>query len=193
MIGLTGTFGSGKSTVARMFEALGARVLDADQIAHETFRPENPLSEKVRALLGLPPGEPDRRRIAAKVFADEALRRKLEALVHPYVFGRLREETERLKEGMVVLDVPLLFETGLDETCDRTVFVEAPREAIRTRLGAKGYSDSDIESRQRAQMPAAEKKRCADFVVDNSGDPGRTQKQVEEIIKKIHHVSKGEQ
>lgn len=196
IIGLTGSFGSGKTTVAHLFEELGAQVLDADTIAHEVLIPGGPHYDEVAALfqdvdLGTS-GALDRRKVAAMIFNDPDRRKRLEAVVHPYVLQRLAEEIYQAQEKMIVVEVPLLFETGLHRFCDQTVLVTASEEVITSRLRKMGFSLQEIEVRRRVQMPVEEKKKQADMIVDNSGELEETKREVEQIWRKLHAPLKGE-
>ena len=190
-VGLTGSFGSGKSTVARMFREKGARVLDADRIAHEVFRKGNPVYPKVRRLFRKELKHLSRAKMAEIVFTDANKRRRLESLIHPYVFKRIREEVAKTRRPVVV-EVPLLFETGFDRRCDRTVTVVANKKKIFERLG-RSYTPNEIRTRLRAQMPVAEKARRSDEVIDNSGDLKKTRQEVERLWRKWSEIIKGRQ
>ena len=167
MVGLTGTFGSGKSSAGRLFKKYGARrIIDADRVAHEPFRPGHPLAGRIRKLFN---GGLARKTIAREVFRDQGKLKRLEAIVHPYVRRRIEAELKRNGTGIVVLEVPLLFETGFDRLCDVTVAVIAGRRAMETRLARKGFSRAEIRARQRAQWPEEKKKKQADLLIHNSG------------------------
>jgi len=183
-VGLTGGFGSGKSTAARLFKKLGARVVDADQLAHEVFRKGHPLFPKVRSLFPEAKGSLTRARAARVIFGNPKRRRALEALIHPYVFQRMREEISRTKAPVIVLEVPLLFESGFDRDCDVTVAVVADRKEIFRRLHPLGRAA--ILARLGAQMPVREKTRRADYVIENS----RGLRELEDRVKKLWHKFK---
>lgn len=195
IIGLTGTFASGKSTIARMFEECGASVIDADAIAHSVVKPGMPALQEIRDAFGpsylLPDGSLDRKRMAALVFASSEQREKLEAIIHPIV----QEETERRIEhyralyqrnGMpraVVLNIPLLFEKGLQRMADKTVVV-AIEEAERFRRARQrdGLGEQEVVRRLAAQWPQRRKIALADHVIDNSGPPEAARRQVKKIF-----------
>ena len=182
-VGLTGSFGSGKSTVVREFRKKGALVLDADRIAHEVFRKENPVYPRVRRLFGKELKHLNRARVAEIVFRNAPKRRRLESLVHPYVFRRIREEFAKSRRPVVMAEVPLLFETGFDRGFDRTVTVVTDKKKIFERL-RRCYTPAEIRARLRAQMPAAEKARRSDEVINNSGDLKKTRREVERLWRK---------
>jgi dephospho-CoA kinase len=186
VIGLLGAVGGGKSAVAAEFARRGARVLDADALVHELYADEAFLGRLARRFGGgvlRPDGTLDRARLAAEVFRDGKRLRALEALVHPPVVARIRAEVARRpRRAPIVLDVPLLLETGLDALCDRLVLVDAPR-AVRLERLARGRSLSRAEAARRArfQLPVSEKRRRADAIVDNGGTRARTAAQVRRL------------
>jgi dephospho-CoA kinase len=197
VIGLTGNFGAGKSTVASLFKKKGARVLSADRLAHEVFRKGNPVHLRVRSLFPQQKGNLSRKRIADIVFQSPQKRRSLEALVHPYVLRRIQDEAGRTKKRVVIVEVPLLFETGFDRGCDRTIVVVAKPSQIFKRLAGRGgfktrpYTRAQIQARWRAQMPPAEKIGRSDYRIDNSDGLGKTRSQVEKIWKELNKVAQG--
>ncbi len=196
IVGLTGSFGSGKSTVARMFGELGARVVDADQLAHEALEPASPvfatLSKEFADALSAEGGAGlSRKKLAVVVFNDPARRSRLEAIIHPYVFGRMEEEIQKAAAPLVILDVPLLFETGYDAQCAKTIYVEASAPVIARRLEKKGFSQGEIDRRNAAQMTGPEKKAKADFTIGNSETLEKTREEVRRIFHRLLSDSKG--
>jgi dephospho-CoA kinase len=179
LIGLTGGIASGKSTFAAALRARGAPVVDADALARASVSPGSPALAEIERAFGrdvlAPDGSLDRRTMGALVFADEAARRRLEAITHPAVRRAVAEETARLAaEGhdLAFYDTPLLFEVGLDATLDAVVVVWAPPEVQRARLAARdGLGPAEAEARLAAQLPIDEKAARADFVVENVGAP----------------------
>ncbi len=172
-IGLTGNIGSGKSTVAQYLRQLGVRVLDADQYAREG-------AEVLRAQIcqafpeACREGQLNRVALARRVFADEEARRRLEALLHPYVRRRMQEESEKAEqEGcpLLVLEIPLLFETGREATLDGVLVVAAPRALRQQRVMARsGLSEAEFAARDQSQLPQEEKIRRATWVIWNDAD-----------------------
>lgn len=189
LIGLTGTFGSGKSTVAKMFEALGAAVIDADLLAHEALEIKSPVFQKITALFPESfltiSGALDRKKIGAMVFKDAAKRKALEAIVHPYVFERIHEEAERSSSPLVMVEVPLLFESGFEKFCDKVICVSTSEKVARERLGAKGFSAEEISARLSAQFFSEEKKKRSHYAIENSENLERTKQNVLEIWKQL--------
>jgi dephospho-CoA kinase len=177
LIGLTGGIASGKSTLAAALRARGVPVLDADALSRAAVAPGSPALAEIERAFGrgvlAADGSLDRRRMGALVFADEAARRRLEAIVHPAVRRAMAEETARLSAGghdLAFYDTPLLFEVGLEATLDAVVVVWAPPEAQRARLATRdGLGPAEAEARLAAQLPIDEKARRADFVVENVG------------------------
>lgn len=189
MIGLTGNFGTGKSTVAALFREKGAGVVNADRLAHEAFRKKSQAYSKIRSLFPELRGRVTRRTVARIVFREAERRRALEAVIHPYVLRRMREEARRIKRPVILLEVPLLFETGLDRRCDRTVVVTAPFEGVARRLRGKGFTREETLARWRAQMPLRKKVSRADLVIDNSGSLAETRFQVKRAWKTLRKLS----
>ncbi|HPS01708.1 MAG TPA: dephospho-CoA kinase [Candidatus Sumerlaeota bacterium] len=196
LIGLTGTFGSGKSSVAAMFEELGAAVVDADAIAHEVVEPGQPALEAIRREFGAEylteDGALDRGRMAATVFADPVRREALNRIIHPRVIERMRSEiarfeAQRRQSGqpeVVVLNVPLLLEVALAGLAERVVVVTI-REAERFRRvrHRDGLSEREVVARLASQWPQRRKVAAADDVIDNSGTLEATRNQVVDLYR----------
>lgn len=188
ILGLTGSLGSGKSLVADCLRDLGATVIDADVIAREATAPGSPALDDIRKEFGpgvfAPDGCLDRAALARLVFADATRLAALEAILHPRV--RAREEeliAENRHKPLIVLDIPLLFETGAEEMCDAVLCVTVDDEVRRARLVRdRGMSDEQIRQRLSRQLPQEEKARRADYVVDNSG----TREQTRAAVEKLH-------
>jgi dephospho-CoA kinase len=174
-------------------EALGARVIDADVLAREAVAPGSPGLARVVARFGPEvlgaDGALDRPRLGALVFADREARRDLEAIVHPEV---QRLALERMAAAMadgatlVVYDVPLLYENGLERSLPEVIVVSAPPELQRARIAARdGLPPEQIEARIAAQLPLEEKLRRADHVIDNGGSLEATRRQVEALYARL--------
>jgi dephospho-CoA kinase len=188
-IGLTGGIGSGKSMVAQRLRDLGAVVVDADAIAREVTAPGGPAYAAIVRAFGQSAlrsdGSLDRKALAARVFADEAARRQINALTHPHIRRRMAEEAARLEAApgveVVVFDIPLLLETtdGRDLGLEGVVVVTAADSVRIARLTARdGLTPADARQRLDAQMPLAQKVARADWVIDNSGPAEQTREQV---------------
>ncbi len=194
IVGLTGGIASGKSTVARIFQELGAYVIDADELARRVVAPGTPGWREVVETFGegylTPDGDIDRKRLAGLVFRDYHAKRRLEAIIHPKVIQLRREITEGiLREdpgALIIFDVPLLIESGLHKNMDRVIVVWVPTEVQIARLMDRdGLDLQGAEQRLRNQMPLNEKLPFAHYVVDNSGTLQETRKQVEKIYGKL--------
>lgn len=174
-IGLTGGIGSGKSTVARTFAALGARVLDADAISRVALDVGTPCYEKTLARFGRdilhPDGTVDRKKLAGIVFSDAAAREDLNAVIHPYVLDTmLREAAETPADRLVVFDVPLLFESGMEGIAYCNVCVVTDDRLRLARVMRRDGADEEaVRARIDAQMPQREKAALADVVLINNG------------------------
>lgn len=193
IIGLTGGIGSGKSTVARIFESLGATVVDADAIVHELQAPHAPLLDTLAAAFGesiiRADGSLDREALAGIAFGDESRRQELNAIVHPAVGAEFqRRVAAAVAAGVpvVVLDIPLLFEgresgkgTAALMDFDAIVVAWVPESVQVSRTMARdGCSEESARQRIAAQLPIEEKRALADHVIDNSGDRSDTEAQV---------------
>jgi dephospho-CoA kinase len=174
-VGLTGGIGAGKGEVARRLAAYGALVIDADQVAREVVAPGTPgLDEIVKAFgTGVlrPDGSLDREKLGEMVFADDALRGQLNAIVHPLVGERMREiEEQAAATDVVVHEIPLLAEGGLAGAFDVVVVVDAPPEVQVERLvSLRGMTRQHALARMSAQSSREDRLAIATFVVDNSG------------------------
>jgi len=188
-IAITGGAGTGKSTVARMFKELGAEVLDADQIAREAVAVGAPAWVELRRLYGAEffnlNGELNRSRLAQRVFADPEARRVLDGLIHPRVEAELKARVAELaRRGvkLVLVEVPLLYETGRETAFDRVIVAAAPEaDQIRRLRGRDQRGEAEIRGILAAQWPLADKVARADYVVDNGGELAQTRRQVKNI------------
>mgnify|MGYP001179464949 FL=1 len=182
VIGLTGNIACGKSTVSGMLAELGARVLDADLIAHEALVPSTSTYQRVVQEFGSDilrtDLSVDRAALGRIVFADPDALRRLEQIVHPYVVERISHEVSG-SPGVVVIDAIKLFESGLDSLCDEVWVVTCAPEQQLERLRARsGLTREEALRRINAQPPQGEKVRRADVVIDNSGGIEDTRRQV---------------
>lgn len=187
LVGLTGGIGSGKTTVAGMLATRGAVVLDSDLLARDAVEPGTPGFDAVVARFGDgvvgADGFLDRAALASVVFADAAARADLEAIVHPEVRRHIAEAVAAHADtdDVVVVDSPLLIETGAHERFPLVVVVTAPADARLERLAADGMSGDDVRVRMAAQMPLEEKARHADLLIDNGGTERELEAQVDEL------------
>lgn len=195
--GLTGGIASGKSTVARRLRELGVPVVDADAVAREVVEPGTPALAEIVASFGAslldPDGKLDRKALAARVFGDDAARRRLEAIVHPRVAERTRErfaELEAAGERLAFYDVPLLVEKGLHAVFRPVVVVAlSEEEQIRRAVARDGATEAEVRARIAAQLPLAEKIAVADHVIDNAGSLEATLAQVDALVAELRASS----
>ncbi len=188
-IGLTGNIGSGKSVVARLFAERGAAVIDADVLARAATEDPAVLRE-LAATFGetiVKDGKLMRAHLASVVFDNPEARAELNAIIHPWV-GREREArtaalaAQTSSPAVIVHDVPLLFEVGLDAEMDKVVVVDAPLELRVARVTSRsGLTKAEVRARDAAQLPLAEKVRRADFVIDNSKSLESSARQVDRV------------
>ncbi|MGH7408806.1 MAG: dephospho-CoA kinase [Candidatus Methylomirabilales bacterium] len=190
VVGLTGGIATGKSTAARMLEERGAAVLDADALVRELQVPGTEVHRAILAAFGqeilAPDGTLDREKLGARVFADPAARRALEAIVHPAVTAEIARRVEALRLGgrtrLCVLEAALLVEGGPRGIVDRVVVITAPEAEQVARLRVKaGLTEEEAWRRVRAQLPSAVKARRADSVLVNAGDLASLARQVAEL------------
>lgn len=170
ILGLTGSIGMGKSTTAQMFRDLGVPVWDADAAVHRLYAPGGAAVAPVSALVPAAEvgGGIDRTILRAALAQDSTLLDRLNAVVHPLVAADRAAWFATQTAPVVVMDVPLLFETGGNQRCDGVVVVSAPAEVQRARVLARGMPEADFQMILSRQMPDAEKRRLADFVIDSS-------------------------
>ncbi|MFZ3312048.1 MAG: dephospho-CoA kinase [Xanthobacteraceae bacterium] len=186
---LTGSLGMGKSTAAKFFAAAGVPVHDSDAAVHALYEGDA-VALVERAFPGsCVNGKVDRSKLAAMVLNDSAALERLEAIVHPLVFAsRERFLAQARSRGVpvVLLDVPLLFETGADCHCDAVVVVSAPPEVQRRRaLERPGMTEDKFAAILRKQTPDAEKRRRADFILDSSQSFDHTRTQIGDILQRV--------
>lgn len=192
LIGLTGGAGSGKSTVAAMFRELGAVIVDADEATHAVYAPGTPGFDAVAAAFGdeyLRGGEIDRQKLGELVFHDDASRRRLNAIVHPLVREWMAARTaEAAQRGadIVVHDVPLLFENGLQDMYEDVILAFVPeRLQVRRLVEGRGMEEERASAIVTSQMPIEKKRDLAQHVIDNSGSREKTREQVREVWTEI--------
>ena len=186
---LTGSLGMGKSRTAQFFAELGVPVHDFDAVVHALYAGDA-VSVIERAFPGTTAeGKVDRNKLAKRVVGDDAALARLEAIVHPLVAAardRFLAEAEAAGAPVVVLDVPLLFETAGQRGCDAVVVVSAPAEIQRQRAFERpGMTEEKFNALLAKQMPDAEKRRRADFIVDSSQSFDHARAQVRDILQAI--------
>jgi dephospho-CoA kinase len=186
---LTGSLGMGKSTAAKFFAECGVPVHDSDAVVHALYEGEA-VSLIEQAFPGSTSvGKVNRNTFAAMVLNDQAALARLEAIIHPLVTAsREKFLTQAQARGapIVVVDIPLLFETTAESRCDAVVVVSAPAEIQRARaLDRPGMTEEKFATLLAKQMPDAEKRRRADFVVDSSQDFEHTRAQIRDILQSV--------
>ncbi len=189
-VALTGGIATGKSHVLDRLQQRGIPCLDADQLAHGATGPDTEATEAIAARFGSevigPDGGVDRAKLGPIVFADAAARRDLEAIVHPAVYRAIQAGIRAFElvgsYPCVVVDVPLLFETGHAADFDRVIVTACDEAQQIQRLVARGLSEDAAWQRVRAQLPTAEKAAKADFVIRTDGSFEETARQVDQIV-----------
>ncbi|MGB5779361.1 MAG: dephospho-CoA kinase [Allopontixanthobacter sediminis] len=192
ILGLTGSIGMGKSTVARMFEDEGVPVFDADAAVHRLQGPGGALLGAIEAEFpgSTGPDGVDRVKLGELVFGDPEALARLEAIVHPAV-AELRSEflLEHAGAPILLFDIPLLFEKGGESRVDQVVVVSAPAEIQRQRvLGRPGMTADKFAHILSLQVPDAEKRARADYVIDTSGSLDETRRAVRELVKHLERT-----
>ncbi|MBI3436594.1 MAG: dephospho-CoA kinase [Proteobacteria bacterium] len=189
VIGLTGSIAMGKSTTARFFAEAGVPVHDADGVVHALYA--GPAAARIEAAFPgtTVDGRVDRTRLAAAVLGDAAAVKRLEAIVHPMVRAAERDflaQAQARGERVAVLDIPLLFETGADARVDTVVVVSAPADIQRKRVFERaGMSEEKFAALLRQQMPDAQKRARADFIVDSAQGFDIVRAQVRAILQAV--------
>ena len=195
VVGLTGGFGTGKSSVAQFFRKFGAEVLDADKIAHDALKKGSPVFDQAVELFSEACEKNgkklNRDKIAEDVFADPQKRKQLEALIHPYVYKKLKDKIDASDRGIILVEIPLLFEAGFQTLCDKVVVVKCNFNVKEKRLNRKRFTTEEIRAREKAQMPETLKAQKADFVLDNSNSIYQTRRDAELLWNKLESLSKG--
>lgn len=186
ILGLTGSFGTGKSTVAGIFKARGVKIIDADEIAHRVIRPKTKIYEKMISAFGQDILDKDkavnRNKLARIVFENKDLLKRLNKLIHPQVIRIIKEKIKSARAEIIIIDAPLLIEAGLHKIADKLIVVKTNSQIQIKRVKDKfSLAPEEIKKRIRCQIPLKEKIRVADFVIDNSKTLKNTKKQVEKI------------
>jgi dephospho-CoA kinase len=194
LVGLTGSIATGKSTVSEMFRRKGAEIIDADHIAREVVEPGTEGLARIVREFG--PGMLDeegklnRERLGARIFQNPAEREKLNRLLHPLIVDSMRAKTEKIKKekdpDLLIWDVPLLIEGNLTQWVEAVILVYTPKEIQLERLMKRNaLSKEEAEKRILAQMDIEEKKKYADYVIDNRGTLSETERQVDQLWKQL--------
>ena len=191
-IGLTGGIGSGKSTVSKFLEELGAPILDADKVGHAIYQLKGPAYRDVVAAFGskilAPDGSVDRAKLGPIVFADPAALKQLNDIVHPKMLQRMREIVEEMREGgqklPIIVEAAILIEANWQPLCDEIWLVIAPREEVLKRVETqRGLNREQAEARIKSQLPDEQRRKQAKVVIDNSG----TLEELRERVSQLWH------
>jgi dephospho-CoA kinase len=193
VIGLTGGIGSGKSTVSRFLAELGAKVIDADKIGHELFRPDTEAWHEVVATFGreilATDGSIDRKKLGAIVFADPQALAKLNRIMHPRIQEAVRAQLERYRSqgvAVVVVEAPLLVEAGWRSLVDEVWVTTAPEATILKRLKERaGLSEEESRARLRSQLASEERIKQADVVIDTDCSLDELRTKVRELWQRL--------
>jgi dephospho-CoA kinase len=185
-IGLTGGIGTGKSVVADLLKQHGAAIIDADRLGHEAYTPHTEAWEAVVAAFGndilTPEGEIDRRKLGGIVFADVSQLERLNGIMHPIMARMVEQRKSGLQDdgvAVAVVEAAVLFEAGWDALVDEVWTTDAPVDTVVQRLRERnGLSDEEARKRINSQMPAAERNRRSDVVVNNAADPATLRRTV---------------
>jgi dephospho-CoA kinase len=190
VVGLTGNYGSGKSTVARMFKELGAPTIDTDVIVRELLDDPAVISE-IGQRFGAEASDGNtlnKKWLADRVFRDPYLRIDLEDIIHPKVFDRIVRETSKLDaagEVVVIVEAAVIFERGHQSKFDKIITVYVTKKTGMQRLLDKGVTEADATRRLESQLPVEIKIRGSDFVIDNSGDIENTREQARSVYQDL--------
>ena len=185
-VALTGGIGSGKSLVGEILEELGALVIDSDQLAREVIERGSPGYEEVVTAFGdsiLSEGQIDRSKLAAVVFNESDLRKKLESIIHPLVREAAEKLARKLPSGAILINqIPLLVESDGAKRFDYVVTVSADEEIRRERLRLRGLKDYEITQRMAAQVSDPEREKIANYIIRNDGSIDELTRAVEELM-----------
>lgn len=197
--GLTGGIASGKSTVAQAFRELGAHIVDADEVGHEMLLPASPAFPELVTAFGRgildPAGRIDRKKLGPMVFADPAKLQQLNRIVHPRIIERtIQLATVHIAKNpgaVVIVDAALIFETGIPGRFVKTIVAWCrPEQQIERLMAKTGLNREEAEQRISSQMPAEEKRRRADYVIDCSGSLEETRRQVAALYPVLQQLAR---
>jgi len=189
--GLTGGIATGKSTVSSILRAAGAIIIDADTIARDAVKKDLPAWHEIVRIFGkeilLPDGEIDRTSLGGIIFRDASKKEILNKIVHPHVIQKVAEKIEeiggKVPDSIVILDVPLLIEAGMDKGLEEVILVYTPEDIQKKRLVERdNISDEAALLRIRSQMPIERKREFSTIIIDNSGTIAATKKKALEIF-----------
>jgi dephospho-CoA kinase len=196
IVGLTGGIVGGKSTVASMFEDLGAKIVDADKLGHSVILPNKSAWKKIVKIFGKDILQNDliidREKLGKTVFANQTLLKKLNEITHPEIIKIIKKEIDLVKnktynqQKILIIDAALIYEAKIDGLMDKVIVVYIDEdEQIRRLIKRNNLSKDEALQRIKSQMPIKEKIKMADYVIDNSSSLDNTKKQVEKIWKNL--------
>lgn len=193
IVGLTGGIASGKSTVSAWFKKQGVKVIDADQIVRELQQPHSKLLEQLAQIFGNQilneDGSLNRDQLGKLIFHDEVLKKQLEEIIHPAVKARMKQEIAQAKqdkEALIILDIPLLYESGFDTLTDLNLVVYIPEQLQIKRLMKRDQISQDYAlAKIKAQLSLEEKKHRAHIVIDNQGSREELQLQLAAVYQNL--------
>ncbi len=189
-IALTGGIATGKTTVANRFRELGAIILDADEYSRQAVEPGTPshtaLRDSIGPLFFNPDGTLRRRELRRGIIREPALRKRINAILHPYIMRAMAAEWERQKklhpQAVIVFDIPLLFEGGFDKDFDIVILAySTPEVQVQRLIQRDNLSPSEAEHTLSMQFPIDSKRAHSDYIIENSGEIERTLRQVDEV------------
>ena len=190
VIGITGGIASGKSNVSNICKSLGYSVIDSDSIAKELSKKDYPLYNAIVERFGKDyldiNGELDRKKLACLVFNNTAMKTVMDKISHPIIVEEIKERIRNINDGLIFVDIPLLFEAKLEYLCDKIICVFLRKKLQVERLMARDKIDEDYAlAKIHSQMDLYMKKELSDYVIDSSGDFENTKQQVINVIEDI--------
>ena len=189
LVGITGELCSGKSTVSAFFKKLGAHVIDADAIVRYVYKNDVSVKKEIKKRFGkevFKKNEINRASLASCVFSNRKNLKALCSIVHPKVLKIIKREVARFTKSFIVVDAPLLIETGLYRFVDYVIVIKASRKAVALRCKKRGFSRRESDARLVFQMPFSEKIKFSDFVIDNNRTKAHTKEGVIRIWKQLN-------
>lgn len=192
-VGITGIFGSGKTTVSSIFKNADIPVVSCDDIVQRLLK-KREIITKITDIFSkdaVREGSIDKKYLSDMVFSDKKAKIKLEQILHPEVFKTIQKKSLDYEKihGIMVIEIPLLFETKSERLVDKVVVVKASRRAILERLKER-YTEKEILQRWKSQIPLKDKEKKADYVIDNSGTYSETFRQVQNLIEDLETIVK---
>ena len=196
VLGITGSFASGKTTVAKMFKELGVFVIDVDKIYHQLIKPKGPVYKRIVDSFGVAilkkNMEIDRIKLGKMVFGKKELLENLCKITHPAIIKKIEDELYNLNKmknkNIIAIDAPLLIEAGMDKRVDKLIAVKIKRQLQFLRSKKKrGLHGAELIARIKSQIPLAKKIKLADYIIDNNGSLEQTLKQVKAILNDLKY------